>query len=179
MREIEVKILEINREDIEKKLLSVGAKKIFEGEMHALYFDAGDKAIRKNRNTLRLRKEGSRSVLAFKKYVRNEKVKIREENEVEISDFNAMQTILGSLGFSVWLEMRKYRITYEFRGAHFDIDKYHGEYGYIPEFMEIEADDIAKIYEYAEILGFGKQDCKPWDAVQLAEHYNKYGLAEK
>ena len=179
MREVEIKILEINREYIEKKLVSFGAKKIFEGQMHALYYDSGEGSIRKNMNTLRLRKEGSRSVLAFKKYVGNKEAKIREEHEVEISDFNTMKTMLGSMGFSVWLEMKKRRITYEYDGLHFEIDKYHGEYGYIPEFMEIEGRNIEDIYKYADLLGFGKRDCKPWDAMQLAEYYKKSGLTKK
>ncbi|OGW26265.1 MAG: hypothetical protein A2X59_06925 [Nitrospirae bacterium GWC2_42_7] len=179
MREIEVKILEINRDDIEKKLVSFGAKKIFEGEMHALYYDSGDGSIRKNKDTLRIRKEGSRAVLAFKNHVENKEVKIREENEVEISDFNTMQKILGFMGFSVWLEMKKRRITYEYDGLHFEIDKYHGEYEYIPEFMEIEGMDIEKVYKYAEILGFIKEDCLPWDATQLAEYYKNPGFMIK
>ena len=173
MREIEVKILKIDRNNIEKKLISIGARKTFEGDIHAIYYDSSDNLIRKTRATLRLRREGARSVLTFKQHIEDEEAKIREEKEVEVSDFDTMHSVLVSLGFFSWLEMEKYRITYEFGGAHFEIDKYHGEYEYIPEFMEIEGADIGEIYKYAGLLGFSSQDCKPWDAVQLAAYYNK------
>ena len=39
MKEIEVKILEIDVASIKKKLDSLGAKKVFEGELTASYYD--------------------------------------------------------------------------------------------------------------------------------------------
>ena len=173
MYETEIKILDINREEIEEKLLSLMAGKIFDDEIHAIYYDSGDNAIRKNRNTFRLRKEGKRSVLTFKRYIENREAKVREEKEVEVADFDAMRSILESIGFSVWFEMKKHRTTYECEGIHFELDKYHDKHDYIPEFLEIEGTDMEKIYKYVELLGFNKDDCKPWDAIQVAEYYLK------
>ncbi len=173
MIETEIKILEIDREKIEEKLISIGAKKVFDDKIHAIYYDSPDSSLRKSRATFRLRKEGKRTVLTFKNFIENTEAKVREEKEVEVSDFDTMRTILESTGFSPWLEMKKHRTTYELQGIHFELDKYINEYEYIPEFLEIEGADIKKIHKYVEDLGFKKQDCRPWDSLQVAEYYSK------
>ncbi len=171
MRETEVKILGIDREKTECRLISLGARRIFDDEIHAIYYDTADHALRKKKDTLRLRREGPRAVLTFKRHIDNERAKVREEKEVQVSDFDEMMSILSCLGYTSWLEMRKHRTTYELDGVHFELDRYHGEYGFIPEFLEIEGSDINEIHHYAELLGYSRGDCKPWDAVQLAAYY--------
>jgi len=39
MEEIEIKILDTKHEDLEPKLISLGAKKIFDDELYAVFFD--------------------------------------------------------------------------------------------------------------------------------------------
>jgi predicted adenylyl cyclase CyaB len=173
MYEVEIKILDIDRPETEKRLSALGAAKTFDDEIHAVYYDSPDYSIRNSRGTFRLRKEGPNAVLAFKRHVEHNEAKVREEREVVVSDFDAMRWILDSAGFTVWLEMRKMRTTYEFEGLHFEFDRYLGAYGYIPEFLEIEGPDVDAVYRYAGLLGFTKEDCKPWDAVQLAEYYSR------
>ncbi len=171
MYEIEIKILDIDRKKVEENLVSLGAKKVFDGEIHALYYDSQGGSLREKKDTLRLRREGDRCVLTYKGYIQNSDAKVREEKEVEVSDFDKMRTILELSGFSVWLEMKKHRTSYEYEGAHFELDKYHGAYEYIPDFIEIEGRDIGVIYKYAELIGFRKEDCRPWDSLQVAEYY--------
>lgn len=171
MLETEVKILGIDREKIEDRLISLGARKVFDDEIHAIYYDSADHALRKKKDTLRLRREGPIAVLTFKRHIHDDRAKVREEKEVQVSDFGEMISILSSLGYSSWLEMRKHRTTYELNGVHFELDRYHGEYGYIPEFLEIEGSDIEVIHHYAGLLGYRGEDCKPWDALTLAAYY--------
>ena len=171
MREIEIKILDISRREVEDKLAGMGAKKIFDGKIYAIYYDFVDNSLGNERATFRLRKEGERSVLTFKTHVENGEAKVRDEIEVAVGNFLKMRSILEALGFRPWLEMKKHRVTYELQGIHFEFDKYHDRYEYIPEFLEIEGRDIETVYEYAETLGFRKEDCKPWDALELARHY--------
>lgn len=171
MHEVEIKILDIDRGEIIERLTALGAKKKFEGELHAMYYDSPDHSITSSRGALRLRKEGPTTVLTFKRHVEDREAKVREEKEVVVSDFNAMRWVLDSAGFTVWLEMRKLRTTYELDGLHFELDKYLDAYDYIPEFLEIEGPDPAAVYRYAGLLGFTKEDCRPWDAVQVAEYY--------
>jgi predicted adenylyl cyclase CyaB len=173
MRETEIKILEIDRTKVEAELVSLGAKMVFDGVTHALYYDFADHSIRKKLGTLRLRKEGEKTVLTAKRHIDAKGAKVREESEVEVSDFDVMRGVLEFLGLSAWLEMVKHRTTYELAEMHFEFDKYHGDYEYIPEFLEIEGTDIEKVRAYAELLGFSKQECKPWDAVELADYYSE------
>ncbi len=172
MYETEIKILDIDRRDLERKLISLGAKKIFDDEMHALYYDTPDHAVRRSRGTFRLRREGSLAVLTYKARVDDRVAKIREETEVRVSDFDTMRSILKSIGFYPWLEMKKHRTTYELGNVHFELDKYMDEFGFIPEFLEIEGPDSGTVYESAAALGFSEEDCRPWDAVQVAEYYS-------
>lgn len=171
MTEIEVKILEVDRVAVEKRLVALGAVKVFDDEIHAIYYDLPDSGLKTSGRTLRLRKEGSKTVLAFKSHRENTAAKEREEHEVEISSFEDMKTILDGLGYIPWLEMRKHRTSYKLRGTHLEFDRYCGHYAYIPEFLEIEGNNLESIYSVAETLGFSKQDCSPWDATDLIGHY--------
>lgn len=172
MHEVEIKILEIDRGKVEVTLAAAGAEKIFDGEIYAVYFDFADGSVHRAGGTLRLRKEGDRSIFTFKKKVEDGKAKVREEEEVTVSDFRIMRSMLESLGLTAWLEMRKHRTTWQLGSVHFELDKYHDEYEYIPEFLEIESADVATAYRQAEMLGFRHEDCKPWDALQVADYYS-------
>lgn len=172
MYETEIKILGIDRKNIEEKLLSLGAEKTFDGEIHALFYDTPDRLIGQGRGTFRLRREGPISVLTFKSHVDDGAAKVRDETEVTVSDFDAMRSILKSIGFYPWLEMKKHRTTYALPGVHFELDKYTDKFGFIPEFLEIEGRDIGTVYKSAAALGFSKEDCRPWDALQVAEYYS-------
>ena len=61
MKELEVKILEVNRKKVEEILASCGAKKIFDGDIQTLFFDFKDGTIIKAKDVLRLRKEQDKS----------------------------------------------------------------------------------------------------------------------
>lgn len=172
MREVEIKILEVDRGRTENLLIAAGAEKIFDGRIHAAYYDFKDNSIREGGGTLRLRTEGDRTVFTFKKSLEDSDAKVREELEVGVTDFPVMKSILESIGLSVWLEMSKHRTTYRLGRSHFEFDKYTDAYEYIPEFLEIESTDVETAYRNAEMLGFSRQDCRPWDAVEVASYYS-------
>jgi len=172
MKELEVKILEVNRERIEEILAHLGAKRVFDGEIETLFFIFKDINMAKAEDVLRLRKEKEKTELTYKRVLSNQKVKVAEEYTVEVSDLEGTKKILECLGLSEVERMRKYRISYSLDRLHFDIDKYTGDYGYIPEFLEIEAESIDLIHKYAEILGFNAKDCLPWSTKDLIYYYS-------
>ena len=172
MKEIEAKMLEVNRTKVEETLASLGAKKIFDGDIQTFFFDSKDGVIIKAKNVLRLRKEQNKIELTFKKVNITQTAKVAEEYSVEVSDFGAMKEILENLGFFVTESMEKHRVSYELDLARFDIDCYYGDYAYIPEFLEIEAENTESIHKYAALLGFKAKDCLPWSTVQLISHYS-------
>lgn len=173
MLEIEVKILNINRKEIEKKLASLGAKKVFDGEITASFFDFLDKSIRNNKQAVRLRKVGDQAFLTTKTPVSNKHgIKIQEELEIEVINFSRTKEILETLGLLEWMSIKKSRISYLLNNIHFEFDKYHEQYEFIPEFLEIETKDTKAIFQYVELLGFKRQDCKPWTLLDLVKHFS-------
>ncbi len=172
MIETEIKILGIDRKDVEEKLAALGAVKVFDDEMYALYYDFPGGTLGQAGLLLRLRKEGEKSVLTMKKNIESREAKIKEEHETEVSDFNSMKYLLETLGLKAWTAMKKRRTSYALKEVHFEIDVYQGEYGFIPQFLEIEGQDIETLYAYAALLGFGRDACKPWDIIQVAAYYS-------
>jgi adenylate cyclase, class 2 len=173
MKETEVKILEVNRQKIEEKLTPLNAKKIFDGNIQTLFLDFKDAAIVKQGNLLRLRKNTQKTELTYKNVKHMQTVKIAEEYSVEVSDLETMLRILQNLGLNVTGCMEKHRLSYKLENAQFDIDQYTGDYAFIPEFLEIEAENISQIYKYAEVLGFKPKDCLPWSTEEVIQHYTK------
>jgi predicted adenylyl cyclase CyaB len=172
MKELEVKILEVSRLKIEKTLSDLGAKKVFDDEILTLFFDFEDRRIAKSKNVLRLRKEQNRTELTYKKVHANQAVKTAEEYSVEVSSLETTEKILGNLGLSITDRMQKQRVSYTLDVTRFDFDCYSGNYGYIPEFLEIEAESIDLIHKYAAVLGFKEKDCLPWSTTELIKHYS-------
>ena len=76
MREVEVKIIGIDRVKVEGRLRSLGATKTYEGDQVTLFFDFPGNPIAKAKNLLRLRQTGSKTVLTFKKFVESESAKV-------------------------------------------------------------------------------------------------------
>jgi adenylate cyclase class 2 len=173
MKEIEVKILNVNRSKIIESLSRLRAEKIFDGRIETLFFDFEDGRIAKAKNVMRLRKEEEKAVLTFKRILGNEAAKVAEEYEVEISNMENMKKILESLGLSICESMQKHRVSYKVEDLRFDLDKYEGEYDYIPELLEIEAKGIEVIHKYARYLGFSINDCLPWSTQEVVDYYSK------
>ncbi len=84
-----------------------------------------------------------------------------------------MQAILLELGLQVTEQLKKHRTSYTLSGVRFDIDRYLDRYQFIPEFLEIEANNIKQIHHYAKMLGYKAEDCLPWSIKELIEHYSK------
>lgn len=173
MKETEVKILEVNRQQLEQTLKTLGAKKVFDGPIQTLFFDFTDGKISKTKSLLRLRKAQDKVELTYKSVSSVKEAKTAEEYSVEVSSLDAARKILENIGLTVTESMEKHRTSYKLDDARFDFDRYMGEYSFIPEFLEIEAQSIRQIRKYASSLGFKPQDCLTWSTDELVEHYKK------
>lgn len=165
MIETEVKVLEINKGDILKKLKKLGAKGLYRGNIFTIQYDVKDK-------TLRLRKFSDKVVLTFKSKIRQNNpsvggYKVRNEKEVVVDNFMQMKKILIAMGYRVKATTSKYRTSYETDDAHFDIDEING----IPVYMEIEG-TTETIDKYLSLLGVDRMKVKDWDTNQLMNYYN-------
>lgn len=174
MQEIEIKIIEINKKEIIKKLRKMDAKKSFDGIIEGVFLDYPDKKLHKNKELLRLRKAGKKVFLTFKGKLEKGKVKSCEEKEIEVMDFEKTKELLLSAGFVIQKEtMAKHRVSYTLGKTHFEIETPIKEYSFIPPFMEIESTSETNIYKYAKLLGFEKKDCLNWTGKDVINHYKK------
>ena len=174
MKEIEVKIIEIDQGKVEAKLRELGATKALDEDEETLFFDFPDNSISKAKNLLRLRRIGDKTVLTFKKYVESDSAKVRVEYEALVSEFETVKSILQSIGLIPTLRMKKHRTSYRLKsGVAVDIDKYSGQYSHIPTLLEIEGADIASIHAHAKLLGFEPEQCNSWTTFDLIDYYSR------
>lgn len=168
MKEIEVKILEINVAETRKKLSKLGAKKTFEGDMHTIVLDTPDEQLKKKGLFLRLRQEGNSVHFCFKgKKDPSKKFKVREEIELTVNSMKDMTSVLEKLGFVKKFEYAKHREQYKLGNISFDIDTYKE----IPTFLEIEAPTEKEVEKAVEALGYSMKDTTNVSAAELFERY--------
>ncbi len=173
MQEIEVKILEIDPEQITQKLEELGATKSFEGEIHAMLFDYPDERLKKVGQALRVRKIGNKTEFAFKGKNKSETLKVEEEIEVNTTNFADTKLILEKAGFVKTYEHQKRRITYKLGQIKFDLD--YPALEKIPPLMEIEAPSEKEVIEYVQKLGFSIEQTSNMTARELEKHYYQNG----
>ena len=155
MKEIEVKIRNINKDEIVSKIEKLGATKIFTGKVIDYRFDTPDRDLSRQGKALRIRQKGRYiylNVKGKKKSVQN--VVGRDEIGVKISNFKTMHRILNDLGYIKIFELNKYRTEYRLDDITFDIDEYVG----LDPILEIESTSYEKVEKYTKKLGIKEKD---------------------
>ncbi len=169
MKEIEVKVLDIDKKLIENRLTKLGAKKVFDGLVNSWMYDFPDNKIKNAKNHLRIRQEGNHSFITFKSSISQDQAKIMEELELNIPDLNMMKNVFEKIGLEMKGEFQKQRISYELEGSKIELDKNPN----IPWYMEIESKSIKHINSISEALGIESNQLKPWSTKQVYKHYKK------
>lgn len=169
MLEIEVKILEIDKESVISRLEYLGATKVFEGVISARHYDFDDKSLTRNGGFLRLRSKGDSAELTFKDKKGKGKAKVAKETETRVSSFKSMDKILTKLGMYPVVAYKKHRVSYQLGDAHLELDTYPG----VPTFLEIEAPSYKKVKSVAKKLGFSEEELKPWSGKDVLKYYGK------
>jgi adenylate cyclase class 2 len=173
MKEIEVKIIDIDPKKIKSKLISMGAKKIFDNNMHVVFFDTKESTFEKTNQTFRLRQEADKVIMTYKRKIPSRDAKLMEELEVDVSNLEDAKRIILALGYKEVGNMNKRRVSYKIGNVKFEFDKFLGKYNKVPEFLEIEAPDKKTLYKAVKTLGFSKEDCKAWTGKDVINHYLK------
>ncbi|MFP4402275.1 MAG: class IV adenylate cyclase [Candidatus Nanoarchaeia archaeon] len=155
MREVELKVRNINKQEIIDTITQLGAVRIFGGKVIDFRFDTPDRDLSRQGKALRIRQKGSHVYLNLKgKKKSKESIIGRDEIGVKISNFRTMQNILHELGYIKIFELIKYRTQYRYKDITFDIDEYAG----LDPILEIESDSYEKVREYIDILGIQEED---------------------
>lgn len=172
MKEIELKVLEVNKQKIITKLVKLGAKRVFLGEVVSKVYDFEDQKLKKEKSFVRLRKLDKEILVTFKTKIENSKVCMNKEIEFNVDCMESMEEFLSLLNMKVFSNYSKNRESYILNGVKFEFDKISN----IPEFMEIEANSIEKIEEYIEILGIDKSKIKRWNGLEVLNFYKEKAL---
>lgn len=164
MKEIELKVLKINKAEMIKRLESLQAEKKFDKVQKRYVYDFNPPCAGK---WIRLRTNGVKTTLTIKNYLAK-KIDGCEELEVEVNDFAKTNDILNELGYEPRSFQENRRCQYILNGVEIDLDSWP----YIPDYMEIEGKNEEEVYKTLEILGFKKEDAVFDDADSL---YKRYG----
>ncbi len=168
MKEIEVKILEIDIKETIRKIEELGGVKTYQGEVITTYYDSRHK-LHKQGRVLRLRRKDDKIELTFKEKISDDQFKSMNEFETIVGDYKTMDTILRGIGFKPCRELTKRRTSYSIGEVHFDIDTYNE----FPTFLEIEAKTGDLVKEWVLKLGYTMNDAKPWTTSDVFKHYGK------
>lgn len=167
MKEIEIKILEIDQQGIRNKLLALGAEKTFEGEVHALVFDFPDQRLHNQGSFLRVRKIGDKTELCFKGKKEKSQFKVREEIETVTDAFGNTISIIENLGLKKIKESKKMRESYQLGKIRFELDTFEN----IPTLLEIEAPTETEVQKYVKKLGFNMSQTTNISGSEVEEYY--------
>lgn len=155
-KETEIKLRVENLEKIKQILLNKGfkiEKQVFFERNYV--FDTEENTLKSKNQLLRLRIEGKKYILTFKKPIIQEdksEYKVREEIEIEVSDFDKAKLIIENLGYTIKFIYEKYREIYSKKDVHIMLDKTP-----IGNFIEIEG-NYSEIDYVSNLLGFDKKD---------------------
>lgn len=160
-REIEVKVLNIDVDEIQKILIEKGAEKI-SSEYQTNYTYTPKDGELKN-GYLRIRErivDGKKepTEITFKESAPSKKdVRVNNEYTTEISSATNMGKILEELGLVEQYKGEKERISYSYKGQRFDIDIWDRSV-YPEPYMEIEFTNVDLMDEIIEDLGLDKEN---------------------
>lgn len=163
--EYEIRILEIDHDEMIKKLEELGAEFKFSAMQKRYVYDFNP--VEPNR-WIRLRTNGKTTTLTIKD-VTAKTIDGTKEQEVEVSDFDEMNTILESLGYKSRGYQENKRTQYVLDGVEIDLDSWP----LIPEYMEIEGKDSYEVMKVLSKLGIDKEQTT---ALDVASIYEKYGI---
>ena len=173
--EIEAVYLDINKEEIEKELRAIGAEKTGDIFYRHSSYDYPDLRLDKDNSWIRLRDEGDKIILAFKKRlgVTSQDGSTNddgmEEIELEVSSYEETAHFLKKIGMVEKHEAEKKRSRWQKREIIFDIDTWPS----IPTLLEIEGPSWEEVDSAARLLNLDPENKKVCSVNQI---YKIYGL---
>lgn len=173
-REIEVKVLNIDLNEMEEKLIALGAEKV-NHEFQTNYTFVPDGGEFEN-GYLRIREtrvDGKRNAieLTFKEIERDDEFRVNNEYTVNIDSVAMMIKILDQLDIKLQYEGDKERTSYLYKGQRFDLDIWD-EKTYTYPFMEIEFTNKSKMDEILEDLDIDRANVTNDSITELRKKLN-------
>lgn len=135
-KEHEIKVLDVNVDDLTKRLEEIGAKKVYDDVRTIIALDTKDKHFLNEEDKLiRVTDEGSIKVTM---HVNQSKPDIKAGIKFKASRLKETMDFFHEMGLDPISEVKAPRISYELGKIDFDIDKFPA----IPHFLEIDIENI-------------------------------------
>ena len=172
-RELEVKILGIDLDEMEKKIISLGGVLIGKEKQINTLIDSTESPIKTKvdaylriRETKNLLNNESNTVFTLKKNISKDGLRDNIELTTEIQDKAIMLEILKNLGFDNIEIGYKERKSYELMDARLDFDKWDKDTYPFP-YMEIEVKDMKHLNEITKALEIPQINISTKSIIQL------------
>lgn len=167
MQEREIKFLDIDVADLEKKLQAIGAQKQYDEVFEEWIFVKAEWKTKRGR--VRVRKGNGKVELAYKETTKGTG-QGNIEIEFGITDAKKAKAFIEKMGLENIRHQQKRRLHYIFKGVEIDIDFWP----MIPAYVEIEGENLEQLEAVATQLGFDLTKKVELDAVQI--YKDIYGI---
>ncbi|MTI65864.1 MAG: class IV adenylate cyclase [Firmicutes bacterium] len=172
-KELEVKVLNINVCEIEKKLNDLNAKQIKKEYQVNTIFDTEDRFIKNgHKGYLRIRENTDLEtdkkdiILTLKKNISSNGVRENTEIETKIDNKEAMIQIFSHLDLDIKHKGTKKRISYIYEDILFEIDTWNKE-TYPEAYLEIEVKNKKDLSKAIKLLGLKEENVTSKSLAQL------------
>lgn len=164
--EYELRVLEINDEEIKNKLNELNAILIENVIQKRYIYDFNP--VEPNK-WIRLRTNGTKTTLTIKN-VESSNIDGTREMEIVVDDFDTTNEILNELGYIPRAIQENKRTKYDLNGVEVDIDTWPG----IPTYLEIEGSSEKEVYDTLELLEIEKDKSTSLDVQSI--YRDVYGI---
>lgn len=167
-QEYETQVLDIDKDEIVKKLRNLGAKEEPEVLQKRWIFDIKPCTVESTGEWIRLRQVGDKKPTITYKNKSGKGLSDTQELEVGADDFEKTALIFSKLGLDQYYQENK-RITFQLDDVEYTLDTWPK----IPTYLEVEAKSEAKVDEGLKLLGLEGKDVGHMGTLTI---YKKYGI---
>ena len=174
MKELETRIVDIDVDDIRRKMKELEAKKVKEEYQINNIYDFEDNRLLNANGYARIRitvdRLNNKEVvyMTTKKMLSQGTFKVMEENETVVEDKEAAEKIFLSLGLSLKQSIKKYRESYKIEDSLVEIDINDKNFCPFP-YLEIETISEERLNEILDLLGYTLKDTTSKTIYELLE----------
>ncbi|MDQ6984823.1 MAG: CYTH domain-containing protein [Candidatus Dojkabacteria bacterium] len=153
--ELEVKFLDINKDNVRKSLKESNAELIQAETLMRIIMFGNTENKEMKVHYVRVRDEGDKITMTAKIHARKgDEISDQKETEINVSNFEDAVKILELAGLKYDYVQEKYREIWELDGCEIVIDTYP----IVEPLVEIEGESVESIKPVAEKLGFNWDD---------------------
>lgn len=178
VKELEVKILNIDLDEMEKRIISMGGMLIAKEVQVNTLIDSSERPIKESINAyLRLREtkdlinDKTDFTLTLKKIISTNGLRENIELNSEVENKESVIQIFKELGYDLIDEGYKERKSYELHNARFDLDVWDKK-TYPHPYMEIEVDSQESLDKVIKLLEISEENISTKSIMELKKELN-------